>query len=533
MSEFFFGELVIELRKKPFFKETSEHIILANNLCFFEFDSQNIFETQPVDLLRLYGTDFWFLKFCKITNQVIIIIGPSSSNFIYYQIDNNTLTIRDYLPRIEFDRSTNDYYDIEGANSLLASVLLSGAFDLKFQDKTIHKKWKRFVPCARHSLNANGNIICQLFQLNENLFSGNSLYNEAIENAREALFNSLRKFTKKNETVAVEVSGGIDSGIIFSALKKNNKIKVIPVFYDYQYYEFARERAYREMLLEYVGAEEYNSERLCKIPYDDFHLVPYHDEPSVNSPSWRQFLQLTTLSLNHGSKILFSGHGGDRLFLDNPFEPDKLLSSAVFNLKSKYSVFMDPSRIDAIESLVVQGYKYLKTTSYSNVNAEWSPVLFDPVWPSRFANIGLDVYRSGLTQHMFVKCLQELWGFSGRFSQDNKAIARLVFDDLLPRETWLRSGKVNHVGLVARGLIKNKDFLHSLILNGSALIEFMGFDKKKVYSGFNALFQGKLHDSNVMSYIFSFLLWEFASKNNIGNFQSNEFELKFHISMIS
>lgn len=301
---------------------------------------------------------------------------------------------------------------------------------------------------------------------------------------------------------AVEVSGGIDSGIVLArlaALKGPNSVIAISAQYDYP--EFAREAQYRRCVLDAIGSRSITLSGPELLPFANLEGIPLHDEPAALVSSWNQTRLLNAAAAEEGAAAVFTGHGGDRCFarrmspddvvlpqIETPHWMSETLRQAVIDVAQRWRTeYLSPAAFDTLPAKVLE-----------------------PAWMYRYARAREDVeYCSGLLSR------ESIAAFSAarRFHDDvpsmlgQKPLARAIYPDALPESVWMREGKVNHVGLVYRGAYLHRDTINDFVRAGAGVLERAGVELKTFFAGVDQMTRGVRAAAPMTNAAISLAVW--------------------------
>ena len=135
-----------------------------------------------------------------------------------------------------------------------------------------------------------------------------------LHNIREAFEESVKLILRTNETVAVGLSGGIDSSIIATLARKNISGPMHAISVGYPGRPPYDERNQAKELAEKLGIIFHEVELPVNRFVDFFpELVNIMDEPVADPAAFGHYT-VSKAARDHGFKILLSGIGGDELF---------------------------------------------------------------------------------------------------------------------------------------------------------------------------------------------------------------------------
>lgn len=299
--------------------------------------------------------------------------------------------------------------------------------------------------------------------------------------------------------VAVEASGGIDSGIVLSRLKRlgGDGSAVLGVAAAYPYPEFALEAHYRAALSRHTGVAVHDL-AMPALPFDDSDKVEPHEHPAWLSGSWKQTSLVSLRAHELGAQLILTGHGGDRLFLSHPYGAIDSANHDNF-LTPRWADRSLSARISAIRKSLRQNY-----------GRKWHVNQLEPGWLVRRASGGaMGPERiSGLLSRRFVTEMKKLWAFRDQMPKGGqKPIANYIFGSDLPVEIWNRRGKVDHLGLSYRGAIANGPLLKALVDRHKDLLEAGGIRTKQFAGALEKFSKGNDVGNRFLNGVLSYVFW--------------------------
>lgn len=404
------------------------------------------------------------------SNEVSIDVPITSWMELYYCRTKDSLIISDSLPHGPID-SAPEWISREGLIVNFSNALIGGPFDIAITEQSIQNGWNRLLPgkLTTIQLGASSKKI-----IVDNLSTRRC---DTRGTPRELFFDHIAYLSRvHSENISVEVSGGIDSGLIWTCAHEQ-KIHSIPLWEEHPYYEFSRENHFRSTLLKsrthIISAPPF----VGIAPFDKIEQIPVHNEPNVNSTSWWQFHNHSKFACQNKSTLLLSGHGGDAIFSHSPYT--STLSSAQSESYNDIGKLLKKSIHKILNDTSEDILKKLNARSIGGKNILWDIRMLSPMWPMMYARNSLLAYESGFLCPDFIYSLKDYWHlFKPTKSSVQKPIAHALFSDLLPNEIWNRPGKVDHAGVIARGMMRNHRIIIFMHKKYSGILESLGFDLK-------------------------------------------------------
>ena len=448
------------------------------------------------EALRPLGFDFALIVNQHQQSEVNLLVGPRSTFPLYWQAeeDSGVLTITDHLPHSESStQALRDQLDASWLKTFLAHCIASGPMEFSPSPRTIYKAWQR-VP-ASHWAQLDTVSVSRpksrtpKLRAFDNISSPHCLTyarpEELQEFIRAALIAHLQQLwcapTSRADSkgnLAVELSGGIDSGLVMAAAieariraaqaigEGQTASLPIGICNRYPYPEFRREALYQQAIQRKYNFELNYQEGAQLLPFAGLNSLPVHDEPSVLTTSWGHLITMHQHCHDRGVKTLLTGHGGDTLFEVPPSTP--ILTHSRGDLPA---LFSHACRAEVRE----QGHEIREFLNQQSapwqLSKYWHPTLLDSPFINRVFlrhNTHALTYTSGLICPDVVNGLHAYWQLSHRTPRTSvrvtqKPVAYELFKDLLPDPVWRRPGKVNHLGLAYRGLFNSRRDLSILI----------------------------------------------------------------------
>lgn len=239
-----------------------------------------------------------------------------------------------------------------------------------------------------------------------------------VEHSLTHLLDSVAQYVDslKCKRIGVHLSGGLDSSLIMCLLRELH-IPFVPIGLKSDTFEFRTERRIQEIMLEYgedgllIDYEEYPH-------YSGLCSIPAHQIPDADIKSNAGATALAKAFKDRGCDVVFSGLGGDTLFVDKISNIENLR----FNIENE---FLNP------------------TEAYRIYNPQGIRLL------SFFANTDI------------IDCICSLR--EGRKEDPKKLWTRQLFKSILPKELAFWSYSADFFALSMYGLEKSKPTIKKLI----------------------------------------------------------------------
>lgn len=230
----------------------------------------------------------------------------------------------------------------------------------------------------------------------------------------------VRRYAKliQGRRVAVELSGGLDSTIVYGALQRAG-IDVMLIGFCSKRYEFRTERHIQELLAK-GGRRSILLDGDAPNLFAGLKRVPRHPLPSPSALFYVRHQQLCDAARGASVDLVLTGSGGDTIFIE-PVLQDISISSAK-----------------------IAGWTF---------NDDWSQ---DAI----YSRAGIDhycAYSPGGVTRILVGLR------SGQLEDRMKLWARTFFSSLLPRELAKHAYKASHSGLYAESLHRERSTVAELM----------------------------------------------------------------------
>ena len=187
--------------------------ILQNSLNIDYYSSKAIFYSELA--IKLYGNKLNIAELCFIYLPYRHILDIDKIKYIIYRFIN----IYKYTTTTEYNKNLAKKYIINTLNNI---YIYYNKFFIKISE----------LSNITNNINFNLNI---LENNNMNIINDNNLINNDIY---KEIYNSYIKL-KKNSTIIVSISGGVDSNVVLyiitkiNDINKDKNIKIIPIHIDY------------------------------------------------------------------------------------------------------------------------------------------------------------------------------------------------------------------------------------------------------------------------------------------------------------
>lgn len=262
---------------------------------------------EGVDFFKKLRGIYAFAIYDEQKKNMLITRDPSGIKPLYFYNKNDhyafSSEIKGLIPLIKENLTIND--------QVIKTYLNIGYCPEPF---TVYNEIKAVEPGTCYEININGVNKTEIISYNYKPDKGNS-GKEYISKVKDLLINSVKRNLTADVKVAVALSGGIDSSLIYAyALKENPDLQAISVsFNDEKFDESNIARKFADAVngkLQVVDIQkDFNLKLLNRIllqfdqPYSDTSAIPTYF--------------LTKAAREH-TKVLIGGDGGDELFNGYP-----------------------------------------------------------------------------------------------------------------------------------------------------------------------------------------------------------------------
>jgi asparagine synthetase B (glutamine-hydrolysing) len=225
--------------------------------------------------------------------------------------------------------------------------------------------------------------------------------NLTAESFKEKLFDNLEVY--KGETIGIELSGGLDSSITLSLLENSN-IDLFLIGIQHHKYEYRS-----EIKIQNIYAQKYPNHLFLTgtscLPYQNLLNAPIHPLPSTISLFHDSHQALINEFKKRNCKRVFSGHGGDAIFIleigsdpektyNQHFQPwmldDGWIDEFIYqpNSISYQSVYNLPGLSEMIS--------FCRKNERDDVRKEWARKFFSQYLPNELVNYQYKTANDGI-----------------------------------------------------------------------------------------------------------------------------------------
>ncbi len=294
-----------------------------------------------LSILNKLNGMFAFAFYEKKTGSIFLVRDRFGVKPLYYYKSNNTIAFSSedsvLMKILNLPYCVNYQY----INNLINKEMSD------FDEQTIHKDIFS-VKAGEYIEITNDNKIIQTKYYTFNDFKIDKLENKDIVNYYEELLTDSIKLRNRSDVpIALTLSGGIDSSVIYILAREKLNTKYTLFTYSHDNIKLD-EYPIAEKL-----AQEYN-DKIIKIRYNPKSDIENFEKSllALNAPIWSSahagYFEVYKTIKENGFKVVIEGHGADELFGGWPFmfpfavkqafaNHNYLLGSQILNLYEKYN----------------------------------------------------------------------------------------------------------------------------------------------------------------------------------------------------
>lgn len=261
-----------------------------------------------------------------------------------------------------------------------------------------------------------------------------------------------------------ELSGGIDSAIVgYHIARSSFGLSRNAVHVRYPYWEFRRELGFVEEVRGRLAVPLIQFDGSSFGEFDAIENPFYTPEPMLGAiANANYYTNLIRLCVETGADTILTGAGGDLVYSNESFNDwDQVSMPEAADWGHPFA--------RAFEHFCNQNIRLMKASLLSPAAKECS-LLDNPAGNLFFARHGVR-FESGFASWPLIRSAQ-----SRRLGKCvlPKELARRMYAGKLPDSIISRPGKVNHVGLERRSLLKQFDAIEALIMESEEFISQFG-----------------------------------------------------------
>jgi hypothetical protein len=495
----------------------------------------SVFSTRTINAtnesLRPLGFDFALIISQPHHPAITLLLGPRSTFQLYWQNnpETSTFVISDHLPHPPCTaEELSRQLDADWLTTFMAHGAASGPIEFSTSPHTIYKAWQKVPPSHLVRLASEDGQVTSDSEAFDNISDPSCLAigTPAVLQTfiQRALTEHLQQLGHQRN-MAIEVSGGIDSGLVMAAASQaqrqatggQNRTSIpLAICNRYPYPEFRREALYQQALQTQFGFALSYQQGAHLLPFAGLLQIPPHDEPSVLSTSWGHLSTMHQHCKSEGIHTLLTGHGGDTLFGIPPETP------VTGNVRGALpTLFSDHCR-QTVQTQSEEICDYVNRRPHPwTLSGHWHPAMLDSAFINRVFyrdSAHSLTYTSGLISPDIVNGLHAYWQLSAHPQRSTvfpiqKAVAHAIFKDWLPESVWRRPGKVNHLGLVYRGLFNSRTDLEVLTSYLDVFAPLLEFEAKAMQKALQEAANGLQSGAGWITRMLALLAWAHAREH--------------------
>ena len=430
---------------------------------------RNLDERHDSEIVAALGLDFGLAAVSTATRTLYLSRGP---------MGRPTLYVRPTPGRILIDTTLLPYLDPKHLDdgyfaNFLANTILPAPFDVNHSSGTPAPGWHRVPRAAVLSVDlASGRVSRCDTDLPQQRVAETLLPEERAQRLHDAVDAHLGQAIG-GDPFACEVSGGIDSGIVFArsaalhGAMLRGGVAFLPPFPELRF-----EPDYVAQIASQVGVDVHAIDRSFHLPFARLRDVPAHDEPNLTVTSWALLATKLTAARNLGARVLLHGIGGDQIFTQAPGARRCPLASIDGNITS-LSLRLRLATIRRRVAAEVNGWTGDRFVSRGTL-------LYDG-WVDRYVAPQLGMrYEPGLLELKVLQAARTLQGVTPIRGGVPKPVPRFAFARDLPAPVLARRGKVGFDGVFQRGLRRHLGEVTGLVEEQSTALAHQGIRPKAV-----------------------------------------------------
>jgi hypothetical protein len=417
-------------------------------------------DRAPVGTL---GLDFALAAVSTSTRTLHVARGP---------IGRPTLYVRPTPGRIALDTTLLPHLDPENLDEgyfahFLANAMLPAPFDVNHATGTPVPGWHRAPRAAVLSVDlASGRVTRRDTALPQARGPETATPEDRAQRLRDAVDAHLGH-SVDGEPFACEVSGGIDSGIVFarSAALPGAALRG-GVAFSPPFPELRFEPDYVAQVAARVGVAVHAIDRSFHLPFARLRDVPAHDEPNLTVTSWALLAIKLAAARDLGARVLLHGIGGDQIFTQAPGARRCCLA----RIDGKIARLPLRLRLAAIRRRVTAEVNGPTGDRF----ARRGTLLYDG-WVDRYVAPRLGMrYEPGLLGLQVLQAARALQPVVPGRGHVPKPVPRFAFARDLPAPVLARRGKVGFDGVFQRGLRRHLGEVAGLIEERNTALARLG-----------------------------------------------------------
>lgn len=430
---------------------------------------RNLDERHDSATVAALGLDFGLAAVSVFKRTLYLSRGPMGRPTLYVRLTPDRVLIdTTLLPHLDPEHLDDGYF----AN-FLANTILPAPSDVNHTSGTPAPGWHRVPRAAVLSVDlASGRVTRCDANLPRKPATDTMPLEDRAQRLRDAVDAHLGRAIG-GDSFACEVSGGIDSGIVFArsatlpGVAPRGGIAFLPPFPELRF-----EPDFVAQIASQVGVHVHAIDRSFYLPFARLRDVPAHDEPNLTVTSWALLATKLTAARDLGARVLLHGIGGDQIFMQAPGAtrcPIARIDSKITGLSSRLRLAVLRRRIAA----EVNGWTGDRFVSRGTL-------LYDG-WTDRYIAPKLGMrYEPGLLGLEILQAARSLQGVTPGRGLVPKPVPRFAFAQDLPAPVLARRGKVGFDGVFQRGLRRHLGEVMGLVEERSTALARLGIRPRAV-----------------------------------------------------
>ena len=347
----------INFGQQPMIDRTERYHIVYNGEVYNYIELRKELESLGFNFKTTSDTEVVLYSFIQWGTNSFSKLNGGFSFAIYDKLSSELFLVRDRFGERPL------YYSNVGSSWIFASEIKSflpyNSFQLEFDIDRLKSTFNIWTPLPDSSVYKNvfqvpigGYVVLKTnstpqinyyysIDFNEQKYTGSE--NDAIENTKNILSDSVKIRLRSDVEVGTYLSGGIDSSIITSLVTRHSSkpIKTFSISFEDTALD---ESKYQKEVSDFLGT---NHESI-HITYDDitrsFRSALWHSEIPVFRTAFVPMYLLSKMVHKSGIKVVLTGEGADEFFLGYDFFKETLL-------RQNWNILNDEKKKSIVQSL--------------------------------------------------------------------------------------------------------------------------------------------------------------------------------------
>ena len=322
-----------------------------------------LYEKFGMDFLKYVKGMFSIALYDKKYDYIYIIRDRFGIKPLYYFSNSNYLIFASEIKILLSHRIVKNSLNLNFNEILnfIAHRLLCGS------QKTLLKNIKVLEPSKYIKFNLNNNNLnFHTYNYELEKLTLNKKYNQEIFDEQ---FNKSVKYhtITEHKRIACLLSGGLDSSLLATVLKRQCNNKEIHIFSSLLNTPNEENKNIKILVKEYNFVHHYLEENSVSFFEDHLKTVKDMDLPTPDAATTLHNLLCKKISKN-GFKVVFTGNGGDEFFFGYPLHIYGYLSNLIkMDINKFYLNYKNISKYSYRESLFLRSFKELLNLKLLNI----------------------------------------------------------------------------------------------------------------------------------------------------------------------